>query len=162
MQSCVKMLPSCEGGGGCWSVHSQTSFWLQWSSAWAMPGRDRVFWIILFSLALVSLPSGFAFPPRVRYDVKDPTRFITWARLHTRVCLDTDVLGSDFRDHLQRRFTVCILMCWNILFAWAKKSVFASFPTFWGLKSYFTQCWNPFPFDFNEVTIKQPPTKWAE
>lgn len=118
--------------------------------------EGTAFWIILLSLS--PLPS-FLFPlaflsPRVRWDVKDPTRFITRARPYTRVCLDTDVLGSDFRDHPQRRFTVCIL---------EKKVRFRFlFPTFWGLKSYFTQCWNPFPFDFNEVTIKQPPTKWAE
>ena len=35
-------------------------------------------------------------------------------------------------------------------------------PTLRGWKSYFTQCWKPFPLDFSDVTIKQLPTKWAE
>lgn len=34
--------------------------------------------------------------------------------------------------------------------------------TFLGWKSYFTQCWKPFPFDLRDVMIKQLPTKWAE
>ncbi len=34
--------------------------------------------------------------------------------------------------------------------------------TFWGLKSYFTQCWKPLALDFREVTIRHPPTKCAE
>lgn len=40
-------------------------------------------------------------------------------------------------------------------------SVFVSF-TLRGWKSYFTQCWKPFPFDFSDVTMRQFPTKWAE
>lgn len=31
-----------------------------------------------------------------------------------------------------------------------------------GWKSYFTQCWKPFPLDFKEVTMRQFPTKCAE
>lgn len=34
--------------------------------------------------------------------------------------------------------------------------------TFRGWKSYFTQCWKPFPFDLRDVMIKQLPTKCAE
>lgn len=34
--------------------------------------------------------------------------------------------------------------------------------TFLGWKSYFTQCWKPFPFDLRDVTMRQLPTKCAE
>lgn len=79
-----------------------------------MPGRDSVLDnpSLPLSLALVSLPSGFSPPPlhptppsQVRCEGSDEIYYVS-ALPYTRVCLDTDVLGSDFRDHLQRRFAV--------------------------------------------------------
>lgn len=77
--------------------------------------EGTAFWIILLSLSpLPSFLFPLAFLPRpphptppsqVRCEGSDEIYYVS-ALPYTRVCLDTDVLGSDFRDHLQRRFAV--------------------------------------------------------
>lgn len=119
----------------------RASFWKQLSSAHVMPGRNWAFWI--------ASPQN-----KVRHD-----RFVYTYCVNT-FAVSLHEMSSHANAHLiSARLLWFVFLCAPLFFHWVTTP---SCHTFCGLKSYFTQCWNPFPLDFNEVTIKQPPTKCAE
>lgn len=101
------------------------------------------------------------FLPRVRQDVTVHSYSLHVLCKHVFVCMHVlGVLISDFYVLSAESFPGFVFN--EYIACLGYQTSLRSCHTFCGLKSYFTQCWNPFPLDFNEVTIKQPPTKCAE